>query len=56
MIPRHVPPKNEESCDGYRSFRVMFTQNINSKKDFTITLFKKQAFSQKFPLIIQPIS
>ena len=45
MTIRHVPPKNEESCDGNRSFRVMFSQNIFSKKDFTTTLFKRQAFS-----------
>jgi len=49
MIPRHVPPKNEESCDCPRSFQVMFIQNTYSINDFTTTLFKKQAFSQKFP-------
>ncbi len=45
MHPRHVPSKNEESCDGRRSFRVNVRQNIISIKDFTITLFKRQAFS-----------
>ncbi len=45
MLPRHVPPKNEESCDGRRNSRVMFTQNIISKKDFTTALFKRQVFS-----------
>jgi|GEM_PF-6232826 hypothetical protein len=42
MIPRHVPQKNEESCDGNRNSRVMFSANIFSKKDFTTTLFKRQ--------------
>jgi hypothetical protein len=44
MIPRHVPI-NEESCEGNRSFRAMFSVNIFSKKDFTTTLFKRQVFS-----------
>ena len=43
MTPLHVPI-NEESCDCPRSFRVMFSKNIFSKKDFTTTLIKRQAF------------
>jgi hypothetical protein len=45
MIPRYVPPLNEESCDANRSFRVMFAQNIFSSQDFTTALFKRQVFS-----------
>ncbi len=45
MIPLYVSQLNDESCDGGRNSRVMFTQNINSKKDFTTTLFKKQDLS-----------
>ena len=56
MLPRHVPPKNEESCDCTRSFRAYVRLEHFFYKRFYYHPFQKASIFPKIPLIIQPIS